>query len=353
MNCRSALRLFTGLIVAVAVISTGCDGGGGDEEGNGGPAAAPQGTATLTGTVVTADNPGRTMPEAEVIIEALGRNVVTGVNGQFTIENLPAGEFTVNVHTPQSETHGTASAIVPLQADTGTTVNFAVLPLNVETPQQIMIAPDNVTVDLNGQVKYRTQLVGPNNLALGDLEPTWVVRGGVGEMSPDGTFTARTVGTGEITAYAGNAQFSGTVVVVQPQPPRISSFQVNPRTLPATGGEIYASAAVSDGDGIRTQDVQLEILPAGGEPILVPMQVANPDSATPFPALPNTYLDASYQVTWPVPANDNTPNAEGVQAVETYGVSLRVRDRSGMTSQSRFIEFIVEGIDPPPPTPGL
>lgn len=352
MHRSIAMGWLTGLIVAVAIITLGC--GGGDGGGGVVPPPGPAGgTATLNGQVVGADNVGTLIANAVVTVQGTGRSATSDANGNFAINGLPAGNFTVLVTTPQSEAYGTATAVVPLTANQTTTVNFAVLPLGLEPPEQILLDPINATLDLNGRLAYRAQVVGPDNQAYEGIEPTWVVEGGIGQITAAGIFTAQTVGSGQVKAYSGNAERTATVVVVAPRPPQISSFRVNPQTLPSTGGQVFISAAVTDGDGMRVQDVTVQILPAGGVPIEVPMQVTNPGSAIPCPGLPNCYVDASFGVTYQVPANDNTPTPDGIQAEEIYSASLLVRDRSGMTSQSEFVEFVVQGIDPPPGRPGI
>lgn len=361
MHRRAALGWLTCLMITVAIIAVGCGGGdGGGDDGVTPP--PPSGTATLNGQVVAADNTAFLVPNAEVTIQQAGqtataqatrRSATTGVDGGFIFQGLTAGTWIVTVTTPQSAEYGTASARVPLVANQTTRVSMAVLPLNLQAPEQIRIDPASATVDLNGRVAYRAQVVGPSNQVYEDIEPTWIVEGGVGQITPDGVFTAQVVGAGKVNAYSGNAERTATVSVVAPRPPQVSSFRVNPQSLPATGGEVFISAAIKDGDGVNASDVTVEILPAGGQPIEVPMHVTNPETAIQCPGVPNCYVDASFGVNYQVPANNNAPTPDGVQAEETYTVSVHVRDRSGMTTQSQFLEFIVQGIDPPPLRPGI
>ena len=349
MHRTRALGWLTGLMVAVAIITVGCGGG----DGGGGVVPGPAGTATLTGNVVGADNVAAVIANAVVTVQGTGRSANSDAAGNFTITGLPSGTFTVLVTTPQSEEYGTATASVPLTDNQTTTVSFAVMPLGLAQPEQILLDPINATLDLNGRLAYRAQVVGPDNQAYEGIEPTWVVEGGIGAITPAGIFTAQAVGAGQVKAFAGNAERTATMVVVAPRPPQISSFRVNPQTLPATGGQVFISAAVTDGDGMEVQDVTVQILPAGGAPIEVALAVTNPGSAIACPGLSNCYIDASFGVNYLVPPNDNTPTPGGVQAEEVYSVSLLVRDRTGMTSQSEFVDFVVQGIDPPPALPGI
>ncbi len=350
MHSRWALGWLTGLIVVIAMIGLGCEGG--DGEGGGAPPPVT-GTATLSGTVVAADDVQTTLGNALITIEGTGRQARSAADGSFTLTNLPVGTWTVNVQTPDSAEYGSANAEVPLEPNQVTQVNFAVLPIGAATPSEILLDPTNVTVDLNGRVTYHTQLVGPANEALGGLVPTWVVSGGIGTITPEGVFTASNVGSGQVRAFAGTAAGTGTVVVVAPRPPQITSFHLTPRSLPATGGEVFISAAIADGDGVFASDVTVEIFAPGDNIIPLRMQVTNPQTAVPCVGLTNCWLDASFGVTYQVPANDNQPSPDGVQAEENYSARLTVRDTSGMSAQSPFIDFTVQGIDAPPPQPGI
>ncbi|MGI5819410.1 MAG: carboxypeptidase-like regulatory domain-containing protein [Armatimonadota bacterium] len=349
MHRRAKLGWLTGLIIAVALIAAGCGGGNGQD---GGPAPTT-GTATLNGQVVSASSTGTLIANAVVTVEGTGRSAMTGADGGFVITNLPAGERVVSVTTPQSAEYGTASARVALVSNQTKTVSFAVLPLGLQAPERILVDPGAATVDMHGRIAYRAQVIGPNNQVLEGIEPTWVVDGGIGQITPEGVFTAHTVGSGNVKAYSGNAQRSASVTVVGPRPPQVSSFRVNPQSLPATGGEVFISAAIKDGDGVRPDDVKVRILRAGEQPIELAMQVMNPGSAIRCPDVPDCYVEASFGVTHQVPANSNTPTADGTQAPQSYSASVRVRDRSGMTTDSEFVEFVVQGIDAPPVRPGI
>lgn len=351
MHHRSALAWLTALLMVLAVINFGCGGGdGGGGDGQPGPAF---GTGTLTGTVFAADAPTVIVPNAVVTVEGAGLTANGGSDGAFTINNVPAGDYTVTVATPESEDYGTARADVSVATNETTTVNFAVLPLGVEAPEQILLDPDSATVDLNGRIIYHSQVVGPNNRALEDLTPTWVVSGGIGTISRSGVFSAEAVGSGHVTAYAGTAETSGNVVVVAPRAPRITSFQLSPQSLRATGGDVFISVAVSDGDGVEVGDVTVQIFAPGDNIIDLTPQVTNPDTALACNDASNCYLEASYGVTYTVSANDNQPSPDGVQAPEEYSARVRVTDRDGMSTTSEFIDFTVEGIDPPPTRPDL
>lgn len=351
MHSKWALGWLIGLIVAVAIIGVGC-GGGGEEEGGGG--LQPLfGSATLTGTVAAADNTAVPLANALITVVGTNRSTNSAADGTFTLQNLPTGTFEVRVETPDSEDYGTASAQVTLVAQQTVTVTFAVMPLDAPAPEQILLEPLNATVDLNGRVLFRSRIVGPNNQTLEGVQPTWVVAGGVGSVSPDGVFTAQTVGSGQVIAYAGDAQRTATVVVVAPRPPQITSFNVTPRVLPATGGNVFISCAVADGDGVMLRDVTVQIFRPDGSIIDLGTSVTNPATAQACEGVANCYLEASFGTTYAVPPNDNQPSPDGVQAEENYSARVQVRDRTGQSSQSAFIDFTVQGIDEPPARPPI
>lgn len=352
MHSKWALGWLIGLIVVASIIGAGC-GGDGDGDGGGGGTQPLFGNAALTGRVVAADNVAVTLANALITVVGANRSTSSAADGSFLLQNLPVGTWQVRVETPDSETYGTASARVTLNAQETAVVNFAVLPLAAPQPEQILLDPINTSVDVGGRVLYKVQIVGPNNRALDDIKPTWVVAGGVGSISPAGVFAAETVGAGQVIAYAGDASRVASVVVVAPRPPQISSFNVTPHTLPATGGDVFISCAVADGDGVLARDVRVQIFAPDGNVINLDTAVTNPATALGCQGVPNCYLDASFGVTFAVPPNDNQPSPDGVQAPENYSARIQVRDRTGMSSQSEFVDFTVQGIDQPPPRPPI
>jgi TonB-dependent receptor len=60
------------------------------------PAFAQTGKGTLSGRVV--DSAGAVLPGARVELQPRGESVVTSGQGEFTISDLPAGEYTVTIH---------------------------------------------------------------------------------------------------------------------------------------------------------------------------------------------------------------------------------------------------------------
>ncbi len=336
-------------VVTFALVS-GC--GGGVAPGAA-PAVVPAGTATVLGVVCAADNVAAGLAGAVVTVIGSGRSAIADGAGAYRLDNLPDGQFTVEAQTPNHADYGLATAPVTLTAGQTTVVNFAAMPAASPAPEQVLLDPRVAIIDLNSQIDYRTQVVAANNVVIPNVEPTWVITGGIGTITRGGLFTGLLVGNGNVTAYAGEAQAASTVQVDPPSPPRITSFQLDPRSLPASGGDVYIAAAISDGDGISVADVTVEIFGPGDQRTLLGMDVANPDSAEECVNQGNCYTRATFSTTYTVAANDNNPTAGGIQAPENYSAHVMVTDRSGARTVSTFIDFVVEGIDPPPPSPGI
>jgi len=335
------------MVVIVALI-LGCGGDGGQPDGGGPPPAT--GTATLQGAVCAANNLAQTLGGVTVSVPAAQRSVTTGADGSFFMQNLPDGSLIVQVDTPTYPAYDSATVQVDLVADQTTTVNIAVLPLDAPDPVQILLDPLQATIDLNGKVLYRSQLVAANNQVIPGVQPTWVVIGGVGSITTRGVFTAQQVGAGQVKAVAGNIERVASVVVVAPRPPQITTFLVNPTVLPASGGDVYVSTAATDGDGISAGNVKAEVFAPGNQITSIDMTVTNPATALPSDDVAS-FLDASYGATFSAPANSNQPTAGGIQAPQNYSVRVRVTDRTGATTTSAFTDFVVQGIDQPPPPP--
>ncbi len=351
MREKAALGWLASCILVVVALIVGCHGDGVAPDD--GVAPPPVGTSTLTGLVFAANDLQQTFSGVPVSVAAAQRTVPTENDGTFTIQNLPAGTLTVEVLTPTYPDYGSTRVTVELVLGQETAVNLAVMPLDTPVPTNILLDPLAVTVDLFGKVVYRTQIVGEGNVAIEGMEPTWVVEGGIGAASADGVFTAQQIGAGTVTTFAGDAQRTGTVIVVAPRPPQINSLLLNPTTLPASGGDVYIATSISDGDGIPVINVRAEVFGPGDEIITVPMAVTNPGTALACADQANCYLEASYGGTFSAPPNDNQPTAEGIQAPENYSARIRAIDRAGGTTTSAFIDFVVQGIDQPPGGPTM
>jgi len=351
MRSKAGLAWLAGSTLIIVALIIGCGGDGVQQPGDG--TQPPVGTATLQGTVIAANNTVQSFGGVTVSVPALGRAVSTQLNGGFVVPGLPAGEFAVEVSTPTYPDYDSATVTVELVVNATTTVNIAVLPLDAPEPVGILLDPSEATIDLNGKIMYHSQLVAENNQVIPNMQPSWVVTGGIGAISPQGVFSADQVGVGQVKAFAGSVERTGSVIVVAPQPPQITTFLANPTVLPASGGDVYIATAVADGDGIPVGNVKAEVFAPGDQLTTLGMVVTNPNSALASDDDPACFLDATFGAVFSAPANDNQPTADGIQAPENYSVRVRVTDRSGASSTSTFTDFVVQGIDQPPPSPTM
>ena len=340
-------------ITAVFVVTAGLVGCGSDSD----PATPddPGYDATVSGRVVAADNIAISLAQAEVSEPITGRMTETDGSGSFRLTGLPAGPNTrILVTCPRTPNYESAWVTVPTQRGRVTTVNISVLPVVVGTPTALIISPSGQPppdVEQGGNLQFGAAVyVGVQRT---EVQPTWIISGdGVGAIDAAGRFTATSPGSGLITAQTGALVASSGVVVTGPRDPRITSVLVSAspeRPLPASGGPVMITAAINDANGIRNFDagpnkgLKFEIHAPDGS--LLELTPGEPDLGT-------TIYDGTWRLTYNVPANSNAPDATGRQAPQTYSVRVVARDLTGAVSRSQFYDFVVLGLDAPPPPAG-
>lgn len=105
-------------------------------------------TGTLTGTITDAET-GETLPGANVVIEDLSRGASTDGNGEYTIENVPVGSYTVRI---TFVGYTTVNRTVEINANQETELNVA---LNTAA-----VGLDELVVSGYGGETDRTELTG-------------------------------------------------------------------------------------------------------------------------------------------------------------------------------------------------
>ena len=308
----------------------------------------------MAGRAVTADNIGIPLPRAEVSEPTTGRSTLTDAAGLFELDGLPAGTDTqIDVVVPGTENYDSATVRLPTQAGQETNVNIAVLPVAVGTPTALLLSPSGTpppNLEQGGILQFGASVyVGSAKI---DVQPTWFLSGdGVGTISTTGLMTATSPGTGLVTVVAGGLTASTGVIVTGSRPPQISCVLVSASTdlpVPASGGPVMITTAISDGDGILNFNV--------GTQKGLKFEIYVPDGSV-FELIPGTpvagtIFDGTWRLVYSVPANSNTPGADGTQAPQTYSVRVAARDATGATAFSGFYDFTVLGLDtPPPPAP--
>ena len=338
---RLPLAATLAAILLAIVLLSGCGGGGGTPTDGGTPQVD---TGTISGRVVRADSPTSGISGASVVVRsATGTTLAettTNASGAFVVREMPVGNQTVVVDTVGEALYGTQTISgVPVQKDITTSLIVTVLRVDAPAPSVLDLTPEEVTVDLNGSAAF-TASVRTSSGAL-EVTPTFYVTGGVGVVSYDAAtkkviFNATREGTGKLRAVCGTVEAESTITVVEAGSPEVSSFLVAPTSLPATGGEVSITVAVTDGDGIKS--VQAEIF--------------RPDTSSYKITLPLvTGTQETYRATTALPANDNEYGTDGKQAPQTYRVQYIVTDWANQvatTPANGFVTVTVAGLEAPP-----
>ncbi len=345
-------------ILALALI--GCSGGDdGDDGGQMGPVPSAD-NARVTGTVVRGDSVGSPVSRVTVSEASTRQSTVTATDGSFTLTGLPAGTVYLSVGAPSSGNYQGARVPTATRAGSTTQTTIALLPLTTGTPTQLAINPaGSATVEQGGILKFSASVyVGGSKV---NVQPTWVLSSptadvGANSMLADGTLQTGTAGSFLVTGVVGNLTHSSGVVVTPALPPQIGSVLVshsNDNPIPASGGIVTITAAITDGNGIQTNDagalraLRFELQTPRSGVISLP-------TAAELPFLPiaqTTIYDGTWRYNYAVPANNNAPTADGLQAHQQYLVRVVARDTTGAESTSDWYEFRVAGLDTPPPLP--
>jgi hypothetical protein len=209
----------------------------------------------------------------------------------------------------------------------------------VGQPQTITITPSQATIDLNGEVQFVAPVSGGGGLL--QVQPTWYLTTNAGNIDRDGKFTALNVGTGIVVATSGNISAQANILVTASRPPDISTFLVDPANLNSSGGTVTVTAAVNDGDGLKS----------------VQAQVVNPNNQQTDYAMAlvagTTPKDGTYRLNLTIDPNDVRENQEDATRPLTYSIRVIAEDNAANTSASGFKDVVVAGIDEPIPPPPL
>lgn len=352
------LCAITSLVLALALI--GC---GGDDDGGGGGVPGPQPSADdakLSGVIVAGDNVGTPLARVQVSEATTGQSTYSASDGSFRLEGLPAGTVSIVVDAPSSGHYLGTTLPVALRANLTTKATIALLPASAKAPTQLAINPSGTaSVEQGGTIKFTASVYAAGTKI--DVAPSWVLSSDTGdvgdnEISADGTLRSRSVGTYRVTGVIGRLTNSAGVEVTAASPPVISSLLLSASSdtpVPASGGVVTITAAISDGNGLQTnnsggrQALRFEVRLPSGDREYLPL-----NSELPFlPIDGTTVYDGTWRYQYAVPANGNEPNSDGVQSPQTYSVRVVARDTTGAESTSDWQQFKVAGLEAPPPPP--
>ena len=120
--------------------------------------------------------------------------------------------------------------LVARQGDETAVVSMTVTPGKLST---IRLSPSAATLQAGNAQKWRAEGVDAYNNAV-EIEPTWRVTEAIGDIAPDGMFTAQLAKTGQVIAAAQGVSGSAEVVV---EPGPVKMLSVTPEQLELTAGE--------------------------------------------------------------------------------------------------------------------
>lgn len=339
------------VIAAVVLAIVGCGGGDDGDTNPPGPVPNPD-NATVRGYVVLSDGVGTPVASATVSEPTTTLSTVTGGTGWFSLSGLPGQEATITVAAPGAVGYQGVTLAVPTVAGRTTDVVVTLPPTALGTPTGLTVTPASASVEVGGTLQLSARVVaGGSEL---DVEPSWVLSYGTatapGTLSAAGLFTATNAGTATVRAILGGLRTSAAVTVSPAGPPVISSLMLTHSAsspVPASGGTVTFTAAVSDGDGVLTADsgaykgIRFEVItPAGDTEVVYAGEPVAGD-----------IKDGTWSKDYTVPANSNVPGTDGVQAQQLYSVRVVACDLAGREARSSYQDFVVAGVDAPPPLP--
>ena len=328
-----SLRAAAAAIIIAAIFGSllGC-GSGGDEVAPPGPG----GTIRLEGRVIAANNAGLLFPSASIKVLPAGQIVTADGNGHFVFTGLDSVPLTIQVNPISYPQYQPCAIVLPALTANYLNLNVAVLPRTAGTVSSLRIGPQDQEVELGAEVPFAAEIVTSSGAA--GLRPTWVALGSAGSIDEDGLFTATATGESTILAFSGERSATTTIRVVNERPPAVLDVLLDPVQLPAEGGPLAVTAPIADIDGVQGAEV-LFFAPNGTSVRRQMSRVAGGAQ------------NGTWRATYTVPANNNVPDSNGVQAPMRYQVRVRAVDTGGQVALSKIVEFLVAGLAPPPPPP--
>jgi hypothetical protein len=352
------IRLLSGSTIVLAIVAicllAGCGGGG----GVGGGDKETVKHSTVEGSVVHADTVASGIAGAEVELrsrtgEVLAKGSTDG-NGHYSVDlYVPkADEYApvdvvIVADTPNESSYG-SQQLPPITLHHGDTVSIIISVLRVDqsAPTSISLTPESVEVDARGLVQFTgTVMSGGTPLS---VVPTYMVKSSVGSVDSNGFFQAvyTTVNLeGDLTAVCGEATATAHIRVVPQGNPRITSFFVDPVSVPGDGGDVAITVAANDGDGILSVFATVYDL-TDNTTTTVPMPLADLTLGT-------------YRGVFSAPPNDNPHDGAGHQDPQRYSIQVTIHDYSYTAGPpavgetlSDFVDVVVAGLDAPPPPGG-
>ncbi|NLJ36126.1 MAG: hypothetical protein GX358_07860 [candidate division WS1 bacterium] len=339
------------LIVLIVAVMAGCSGSTSLQKQDKEP---PGNTGTVVGRVIKADSPGEALPGSRVSTIDGKVSTFADAQGDFVLRGVPLGQADtalvgLRAEAVKNASYGAQNVFeVPVtKGGIGsaqvTEIVIAILPLALGQPQSLIIMPSTATVDVRGEVQFSAAVAGLEGEI--QVQPTWyLTKPALGSINPTGLFTAAARGTGQVVAVIGGLSDTAQVTVTASRAPQITSVMVNPSSLAPQGGTVTVSAAINDGDGLRSPDG-------------VWAQLIDPESRSSTHVMSlvegSSLKDGTFRVEIAINPNLVRHSQEDAMRTLTYGIRVHAVDNTGASSVSSLKNVTVAGVDQPIPPPAL
>jgi len=249
-----------GAIVLGGMMLGGCGGQPVNTEEN--PVGG--GTATISGTVVDASEvgtpvgdayvyvPTRTARSASAEIRTNYAQDVTGADGAYSLEAIPAGMQTLVVEPRQASGYSRIEIMIDIEEGADMALRITVVPTELaEQVAYMTVDPTAATLEPGGTQQYQATVFDETGSPMG-LTPVWMVTNQVGTIDADGLFTAgNETKSGSIVAFLSGI-FQSVPVTVETAQPENQAPAVAMSAAPTAGSaplDVAVALQASDFDG--------------------------------------------------------------------------------------------------------
>ncbi|MBV6459033.1 MAG: Virginiamycin B lyase [Fimbriimonadaceae bacterium] len=262
-------------IAIAALVAVGCGGGGstagttgggtttggGNTNGGTNGGTGGQGNAQVTGQLIGAD--GAAVAGASLSLAATGRDnetftATSAADGTFVFDGLPSSSYTFSADIPDGSYEG-VEVTVDVQGNAKVDLSMKLAPRRNPIVKLDIVAPPSDgpggSYRLGFEYSFRAMATRQDGSSF-DAKVNWRVQGGIGDISAEGIFTARTEGDGKIICYfpnkGGEVSYGYNLTVKDPTGGRALLVSNGSKKISAydagTGGKIrdYESGLSTD-----------------------------------------------------------------------------------------------------------
>lgn len=177
---------------------------------------------TIQGTVYLASEASTTVETAaNVTVELIDpaghviRTVQTDNNGKFTFANLGQQQWRVRAKGGQGQQYSGEMAF-ELRKNEQSQVALILAPNFPDSVSSMALTPPSATMAVNESKAFHVALTTGSGPVTMPPRVSWAVRGSIGVITPDGVFTAKTPGEGDVIAQFRDGYASAHIIVTAP-----------------------------------------------------------------------------------------------------------------------------------------